>query len=101
MIIERLVMGEHAVDSMQQFTHDSAHCLQRCFAVFDQMLKKALHVWVMFPGGQGRQIEGMADIAVAGFGNAGALVHAGSRLEVAGVQSCRLDPLLVGQPRGQ
>lgn len=63
-------MGEHAMNRMQQFTHHGAYPLQRGFAVGDQMLEEALHVRVMRFGAQGRQIQGLADKAVAGLGDA-------------------------------
>ena len=97
-IIEGLIMGKHAMNGMQQLAHDSAHSLQRCFPVGDQMLEEALHIWVMRFSAQGRQIQGTADIVIAGLGDAGTLVHAGTRLEVARIQPGRLDPLLMRQP---
>ena len=94
-------MGEHAMNRMQQFTHDGAHPLHRCFAVGGQMYEEALHMRIMRFGAQGRHIQRLADIAVAGLGDARALVHAASRLEVARIKSGKLDPLLVSQPGWQ
>ena len=89
------------MDGMEQFTHDSAYSLQGRFSVGDEMFEEASHIGIMCFGAQGRQKQGRTDMVISRLGEAGTLVHTCSGLEVARVQAGGLDPLLVGQPRGQ
>jgi len=50
-------MFQHAVDSVEQFAHDSADSLQWFFAVNHEMLEISLDVGVMLFGAQGRHIK--------------------------------------------
>ena len=63
-IIEWLVVGEHAMDGMKQFTHDRTDTLQRCLAIGNKVVKISLDMLVMLFSTQGWHRQGGADMAI-------------------------------------
>ena len=51
-------MFQHAVDSMEEFAHNSADCLQGLLAVIHEVLEIGFDVWVVLFGTQGWHVEG-------------------------------------------
>src|SRR5450759_5012316 len=61
-VVERFVVFQHSMDSVEQLAHNCADSLQWFLAVSHEMLEIGLDVGVMLFGAQGWHIKGRTDM---------------------------------------
>ena len=85
-------MSQHAVDRMQQLSHDGAQRRQRFLAVIDEVPGIGSDVRIVLCGAQSRHVEGGTNRMVAGLGQACLLMDTFPGFEGARVKAGELYP---------
>ena len=96
-----LVIFEHGMEGVQEFAHDGDQGLHFEFAFGEQVLIEGSQVGIKLHGDQGGHVEAVAQVLIAGLADARLLVHRGSRVKLARIESGGGHPLAGLQVGGQ
>jgi hypothetical protein len=99
--VEGLVVLEHAKDGVEELAHGGDQGLHFGFTARQQVLVVGAHMRLMPHGDEGGHVEGLAQVLVAGLGDAGLFMHRSAGRILARIESGVGDSLTHVHARGQ